>query len=210
MNLETLTTFASQFAGDPNQSRYGGSYTTAINESQLQFALDTRCLFKDQAFSVVADTATYTLPTDFMFEKKVTLATETSPVAGIKLEPISRATLEFYIGDRNWSVDTGTPKYFLIDPEEARKQIRLYPIPQGADAGTSNLLLTYYPKPTDLSAVGDIPLNSSLLLVQFHIAIAAYAAWLLLAEEPATMEVLAKRNELLKQYNDKVTQCLDR
>ena len=210
MNLTTLTTWASRLTGDVSQTRFTGQYTDALNEAQIQFVLDSLCLFKDQAFSIVADDATYALPSDFMFEKKVTFATENSPVGGVKLEPISRATLEFYVKDHNWSIDEGTPKYYIIDPESARQELRLYPIPQAADVATSNLLLTYYAYPTALASGSDVPLNGNTLLQQFHIGIAAYAAWLLLSGEPATPEIMAKQAQLLGIYNGKAIEAKDR
>lgn len=202
MNLGTITTYASLFCEDPDQTRYtSAQYTSAINEAQRQFALDSKCLWKDAStYTVVDGTAGYSLPTDFMWEKEVTHK-------GLRLLPISRATLLGLKGD-DWTDDTGTPTNFLIDPEEARKQILLYPIPQSGDAG-ANLILTYYPLPTDLSSSTDVPLNSSSLLAQFHMAIAEYAAWLLLGFEKATPEFVSKRGGLIRHYNDAVIKATD-
>ena len=210
MTLSQLQAFTAQFAFDVGQSRYSALYVNVINEAQVQFALDTRCLFKDQAISVVSGTAVYALPSDFMFEKKVTLSTVNNAVGGIGLKPVSRATLEFYNTAQDWTQINGTPTNYIIDPELARQQIRLYPVPQGADAGTNNLLLTYYPLPATLVNPTDVPLNGNLLLAEHHIGIAAYAAWLLLQAEVATPETIAKLQQLYKLYQDKVTICIDR
>ena len=201
MNLSTLRTFTSLFCNDVNSTRFSSAqYLNALNESQVQFALDSKCLFKDNTITVVSGTSSYSLPTDFMFEKQVTHKQ-------LMLKPISRATMIYYKGD-DWTDDTGTPKWFNIDPEEARKNILLYPQPTANDTG-ANLILTYYPKPTDLSADTDSPLNSSTLLVQFHIAIACWAAWMLLGYDQATPDINSKRQILLAQYNDKVTEAID-
>lgn len=203
MNLTTLTLFAAQLSGDENQTRYAGQYTNAANLAQQQFASDTLALFKDQTYSVVSGTAAYTLPTDFTFEKKVTLN-------GIKLEPISRADIENVKKSSDWTEETGTPKYFIIDPEAGKTQILLYPIPQGDDAGTNNLVLTYYPLPTDLVAGSDTPLNSASYMAQFHIGLAAFMAWFLMASESSKPEIKSKREELWGMYQTKVTEAIDR
>ena len=201
MNLSQIRTLASLFANDPQQTRFPNLYTDVINRAQEQFCFDSKALFKDAStYTVVSGTAGYSLPSDFWLEKQVTHK-------GIELTPVTRATLQFHNPD-DWTNDTGTPKHYLIDPEEARKQILLYPIPQGDDAG-ANLILTYYPIPAALSNDTDTPLNSSALMTQFHIGIASYAAWLLLGYESATPEIVSKRADLFKQYQDMVTEAVD-
>ena len=199
MNSGTLTTLTSALAGDADQSRYSGKYTQALNLAQQQFALDSQALFKDQSITVVGGTATYSLNTDFMFETKVTYK-------GERLDPISRMELEKEkVGD-DWTDDTGEPRYYIVDPEEASKTIRPYPYPASGDAG-GTMVLRYIPLPTDMSASTDTPLNSSALLAQFHIGLAAWAAWLLLSYESATDAILAKRQGLLDMYNDSVSRA---
>lgn len=203
MNRGTLRTLASSFCVDPNQTLFtAAQYNTALDLANQQFAMDSKALYKDASTITVVDgTSAYDLPTDFMYEKKVTHKL-------IKLDPISRETLEFYIRSEDWTAKTGTPMYFVIDPEEARKQIKLFPIPQGGDAG-ANLILTYYPFPAAMTADSDTPLNSSSLMVQFHIALACYAAWLLLNYKASSPDISEKRRKLLDQYNDKVTEATD-
>lgn len=204
MNVGQINTLASLFCGDPNQTRFTpAQYLFAANRAQEQFCFDTKALWKDASTITTVDgTATYSLPSDFMWEKAVMFK-------GLALKPISRATLAEYKASDRWDDDAGTPKYFYIDPEEARKTIGLYPIPRADDAG-ANLVLTYYPLPTALTADSDTPLNSYALLVEYHIAIACYAAWLLLGYETASPEIMAKRGGLLKQYNDKCINATDR
>lgn len=142
------------------------------------------------------------MPTDFMYERRVTFDND-------PLTPISRATLDFYKRTNAWSDDTGDPVYYFIDPEEARKKIQLYPIPTANDAGKS-LLLTYYPKPAAMTADNDVPLNSSSLLVQYHEAIAQYAAWLLLGYNKQDEFMIAKRNMLMNYYLDRCSEAQDK
>ena len=202
MNLSQIRTLASLFVTDPNQTRFSPSqYDTAINRAQEQFAFDSKSLFKDApTYTVVDGTATYDLPSDFWLEKQVTHK-------GLELTPISRATLQLNNGD-DWTDDTGTPRHYIIDPEEARKQIRLYRIPQAGDAG-ANLILTYYPVPASVSSDSDVPLNSSSLMVQFHTAIAYYAAYLLNMYEVATPEIQAKQSMFMREYQNKVIEAID-
>lgn len=205
MNLTTLTAIAAQFAGDQQQNRYTGLYTQALNLGQQQFAIDSECLWKDFPVTVVGGTPSYSMPTDFMWEKLPVMYSKTGDNSNIELTPISRLELARNRGD-DWTTVTGDPKNFIIDPEEARKQIRVYPYPPAGDLG-GTLTLTYYPLPGDMAAGTDSPLNSYALLAQFHLAIAAWAAWMLLGAETVTPEITAKRRDLLQLYNDTVTQA---
>lgn len=201
MNKGQIRTLTANFLGDPGQTRYADLYSDAIDRAQEQFAYDSKALFKDHTtYTVVDGTATYDLPTDFWLEKMVTHK-------GLELDPATRHELQRFNGN-DWTQDNGTPNRYIIDPEEARKQIRLYPKPQANDAG-ANLVLTYYPVPAALSGDSAVPLNSSSLMVQFHIGIAAYAAWLILMSETMTPEVMTKRASLMSQYQDKVTDAVD-
>lgn len=202
MNFGQLKQRAAVFAGDPAQTRYGSLLSDATNDANKQFALDSKCLFKDApTYAVVSGTAAYALPSDFMLEKGVTFK-------GLKLDPITRTQLLASQSD-DWTDDVGTPTHFIIDPEEARKQILLYPIPQSDDAG-NNLILTYYPEPTTMAADADLPLNGYALLDPYHIAIAYLAAWYVLCSEVATPEILSKLANLNRLYNDKVVEAIDK
>lgn len=201
MNLGELRTLTSQFCEDPRITKFNAvQYNDSINKAASQFSMDSKALYKDESIVMVADTAAYALPTDFMLEKEVYLN-------GIKLNPISRATILTKKQTERWDDDKGTPKYFIIDPEEARKTITLYPIPDNEDAGTS-LVLTYYPVPAVMTVDTALPLNGSALMTQFHIGIASYAAWLLLMYLPQTPELSQKRSELFGTYKTKIDEAI--
>lgn len=202
MNRGQLNTLASLFAGDPNLTRYATYYNDAADRAQEQFVFDSKCLFKDTTFTLVSGTAGYSLPADFLWDLRCTHK-------GLRIEPVSRETLEFYRRSDRWDDDEGTPKYYLIDPEESRKQITMFPKPRGDDEG-ANTVLTYVAKPTAMTADSDEPLNGYDYLVPYHIGIAAYQAWLLLGYETATPELMAKRAALFKHYQDKVMEATDR
>lgn len=160
--------------------------------------MDTRALWKDRAYTTTADTATYTLPADFMYEESLTYD-------GLPLKPISRHTLYTLYPGTDWTTLNGNPTHFMIDAEEASLVVRLIPTPQEAKA----VSMRYYPVPADVSAAGDVVLNSSTLMVQFHLGIAAFAAWLILQSEIVTPEIQAKGREMMKIYNDAVTKAVD-
>lgn len=206
MNLGTLRSQAADFCGDTNQTRYSAAqYLTAANRAQEQFALDTKALWKDATFLTVSGTAAYLLSaftptaTDFMWENWLTYD-------GFELKPISRHELNRLNPGRDWTVDTATtPTHFIIDPEEAQKKVRLYPIPGEA----KTVSMRYFPLPAALSADADTPMNSSALMAQFHIAIAAYMAWLLLMSEEATPATEAKMQKMERLYMRQVPDAVD-
>lgn len=199
MNLTTIQARAARLLGDPDQTRFAALYVDSINDSQKQFALDSNALFKDKAYTTVAGTATYALPTDFIVE-------DTVKYDGLPLKPISRHTLYTLYPRTDWAALEGTPLYYMVDPEEASLVLRLIPKPQEAKA----VSMRYFPLPADVSAGGDVVLNSSTLLVQFHLGIAAFAAWLILQSEIVTPEIQAKGRELMKIYDDAVTKAIDK
>lgn len=198
MNRGTMRTQTAAFLGDQDQTRHTeAQYNTALDRAQEQFALDTKALWKDATVSTVSGTAEYALSgftpvaTDFMWEDTLTYD-------GYELTPISRHELNRLNPGRDWSADTGKPSHFIIDPEEANKSVTLYPIPQEV----KTVSMRYYPLPASMSDDSDLPMNSSALMAQFHMAICAFAAWILLLGETITPEIGQKRRELLALYND--------
>ena len=200
MTRAELITLTARFCEDPNKTKFGGKYEDSLEKAQQQFSMDSKALYVDSSFVMVSKQAAYALPTDFILEKEVVLN-------GIELKPISRATLQKLKISERWDDDEGTPRYYIIDPEEGRKTISLYPIPNNTDDGTS-LVLTYYCFPAAMSGDSSVPLNSSSLMVQFHIGLAAYAAWLLLFYLPQTPEIAQKRNDLFGVYRSKIDEAI--
>lgn len=206
MNLGTLREQTSRFVGDKDITRHASAdYTTALNRAQEQMALESRALWKDVTWTTVSGTAAYEFSagsTDisslFMWEDWVTYN-------GYELNPISRHELQRLHPGDDWTDDAGAPTHFIIDPEEAQKKIRLYPIPQEA----VTLSMRCFVLPTVLASDSDVPLNSSTLLSQFHVGIAAYAAWLLLLGEETTAGIAEKRRELLEIYNNSRDLAID-
>ena len=201
MNLATLRTQVGAFLGDPDDARWTPAVKlTALNRAQEQFALDTQALFKDTSWSHAANDADENLPSDFMWEDYVSWD-------GYEISPISRHELNRLNSGTDWTDDSSTsPTHYIIDPEEAVKEIVLYPIPTEA----KTLRMRYFPLPTALSSDSDVPLNSSALMAQFHIGIAAYATWLLLLNEEQTPAIVQKQKAMLTIYNDMTEKAISK
>lgn len=198
MILSTLKQMVADFCGDPDQTRFSSKYVGNINRAQEQFALDTKALWKDTTWTHAANDADESLPSDFMWEDWVTYG-------NIELIPISRHRMNAVFGE-DWTDDTASlPTHYIIDPEQAVKEIVLYPIP--AEAKT--LSMRYFPLPAEVSGSSDVVLNSSSLMAQFHMAIAAMAAWLTLMFETTTPEIADKKRELMRIYTDGVNKATE-
>lgn len=200
-NRAELRTLTSSFCEDPSQTKFTvAKYSDSLETAQKQFCLDTKSLYKTQAYVMAVDDADYDLPTDFISDKLVMLN-------GIELEPISRSKLAGLFKSQRWDTQEGTPKYYVIDPMEAKKQLLLVPIPDSIADGTS-LELTYSAIPTTMATDAATPFNSSVLMTQFHIAVASYAAWLLLGYLTPTDPIISKRRDLLNTYTGKVNEAI--
>lgn len=200
-NRSELRTLTSSFCEDPSITKFTATrYNDALETGQKQFCLDTKALYKTQAFVMDVADATYDLPTDFIGDKIVMLN-------GIELEPVSKTKLSNLYKSRRWDTLEGTPKYYVIDPMDANKQLLLVPIPDSVSEGT-DLQLTYFAAPTAMSSDSATPFNSSTLMTQFHIAVACYAGWLLLGYLTPTDPIISKRRDLLNTYTGKVNEAI--
>lgn len=202
MNRSDIRTFARLWVNDPNGTRYSDSIVNnAINIANERFAVDSKSLFKDATTTITVDDGTYSLPSDFMWEKEV-------EYDGKPLEAAKRYTIRNSSSDDDWTDDKGAPTNYIIDPEENRKEIRLYPIPDSSQTGKS-FTLVYFAKPSDLTADSSIPLNGDTYLYRFHMGVAAFAAWMLMGYETATPETEAKMNRMWNLYRYYVDEALD-
>jgi len=189
-------------AEDPAQSRFVSQYSDALNLAQRQFALETGCCTKDSTITVVSGTAAYSLPADFLRAKIVLHK-------GLILEPITRADLAFYNKSDRYDDDEGTPERYTVETREDKKVITLYPIPEASDAG-ANLVLTYRYVPSDFSSDADTVFDGESMLGSYEVAVAIYAAWTLMGYNRQDQETLVKRAGLFKQYQDKVTEAVEK
>jgi hypothetical protein len=201
MNRAELRTLASSFCEDPSITKFTtAKYNDALEQAQRQFTMDSKSLYKTASSTMVVGTAEYDLPTDYILDKLVMLN-------GVKLEPISRNSLAELYKSRRWDTLTGTPVNYISDPMEANKKLILFPIPD-SDVDGTDLALTYYALPSAMSTDSASPFNSSALMGQFHIAVASYAAWLLLGYLSPTDALVAKRKDLIGTYTMKVNEAI--
>lgn len=191
-----MRTQVADFCGDKNLTRYDSAqYDRVLDRAQEQWALASGVIYTDYSFSTVAGTATYSLPSTFMWEDWVTYD-------GKELVPISQHDLQRKAGE-DWADEEGVPSHFLIDPSEASKTLRLWPEPQEA----KTVVLRHYPFPASLSSDSSVPLDSTSLAVQFHLSICALAAVLLLMSEDATPAIEQKMARLERMYGNGVAQA---
>ncbi len=201
MNRSELRILVARLCEDPNQTKFtADKYNDTLELSQRQFAIDSKALFKDQSIVMSPMTAAYAINSDYLMDKLVTLN-------GEELDPISRNTLQAKRKGGNWSDDLGTPAWYVIDPEEAKKTITLYPVPDSSAAGTA-LIVTYYCLPAAMSTDASVPLNSSTLLVGYHEGIAYKCADMMLGYLQQTPEIQAKRNDLQGRYIGKINEAI--
>lgn len=200
MDFSELKSWTKFFLGDPNGTRFNVTrLNKAVNLANKQFALDGKP-YKDQSYTVSGGDATKSLPSDFIAEVKVKFD-------GKKLDPISEETIESVVRDQDWQDTNGTPSWYIINPEEASKSIRLYPKYKSGGADKT-MVLRYLFRPADMSADSDEPLDGYDYLEIYHEAIAAYAAWLLLGGVEPTPGTSDKSQRMRQLYEDKKDECL--
>jgi hypothetical protein len=200
MTRSDLVTRIALLINDPGNQRFtSAQLQSEIERAQEQFVLDTRCLKDVDSITTVDGTAEYDLPTDILDVLRVAHK-------GLKLESISAYELDVRL-NQDWTDDTGTPTRYYVDLDPNNKKIRLYPIPEAADAG-ANLTLEYLKMPPALSSDSDVPLDSHTLLTPYHDALAYYAASSLLNIQP-DQAALVMIGQYDKKYNQLVEQCLE-
>lgn len=205
LTRSTLVTRIADLISDPNNTRWTAAQKQArIEEWQVRFVLDTRCLRTNTAHNVQAGTREYSLPSDLLFIERVTLN-------GIELRQIDRKDVDFYTNS-NWATQTGTPTYYYADLNPGASgdgyELGLIPIPTANDAGSSNLTIEYTRHPPALSSDSSVPFSAHELLYPYHTAIAYGAAADFLRSDP-TPENMAKIREFEREYEKLVTHCIN-
>ena len=201
MTRSELVTRLGLLIGDPNNDRFTTEQKQAeIQRWQEQFVLDTKCLTDVSTDSIVSGTASYSLPSDILDMLRVA-------VNGKKITRTSEFDLDV-LKKQKWSADEGTPSGYYIDLDPNNKKIIFYPIPQTADAGTSNLTMEYIKLPPALSSDSDVPLDSHTLLAAYHDAIAYGAAASLLNIQP-DQAALVMISQYEKKYDKSVGLCIE-
>lgn len=113
------------------------------NEGQLEIVRRTECITKHKQTNVLSEDASYELPTDFLFMKRVTLDdTKLDETTLDDLDNLSRGVD---------SVGSSTPTHFYVSDNV------LFLFPKPSTAGTANLDIWYVRQPTELVNDEDIP-----------------------------------------------------
>lgn len=202
MTLTELQTLMGQLLSDPNHDRYP---TTDLNveleNSQTKWNLDAKVLSDTVTVTVVAGTRQYAVSgltgTPIAFPR----ATH----KGLDLSKRSKTWMDLYSGT-DWTVDTGTPRYFFLEVTDPDAQyLTIYPTPQGDDAG-AYLVMEYIKMHTAMSASSDVPFmsgtSSNTLLRPYDWGLAYDASSRLLARDPS--EVNAKKQSDFMKFADNV------
>lgn len=124
---------------------------TWLNQSQSRIArhAEIRDLFTTSTVTKVAGTATYTLPTDFLRATGLVDVTDDIDLE-YREDPNELRLLN------QGTVNRGTPVLYSF----SEGGLLLYPVPDAS----GSLTLTYYKRPTDMSADGD----TSILPADYH------------------------------------------
>lgn len=149
--------------------------------------------------TVVDGTSEYSLPTDIMDVLRVAHK-------GIKIESLSAYELDLRL-NQDWTDDIGTPTNYYVDLDPNNKKLRLFPIPQAADAG-ANLTVEYLKIPPTLSADASVPFDGHTLLIPYHDAIAYWAAASLLMVRP-DQPALVMSGNYMNKYQGYVDKCIE-
>ena len=193
-------TQVSELIGDTSNQQWSeAQIQDRIQKAQEQFVVDTRALTDTQTFSIVSGTNTYDLSDDTFDIIRVGISGHSA------LKKFSKFDLDLSVGG-DWSTRNGPPSHYFVDTTSTNKKLTLFPIPQGNDAGTNNLVAEYVKVPPILTGDSDSPLNGQPLLIPYLDALAYYAAsQILFASNDQTQ--WAKGRLMLDQYRSKVSDC---
>lgn len=156
MTLSELQTMIGSLTNDPIHDRYTlTDIGVELDNSMDDWNIKARIIKDTITLTVVDGTRQYALA-----------GLTGTPIAfprvthkGLELSKRSKSWLDLYSGS-DWTVNIGTPKYFVIEAEDPANQfITLQPIPQSGDAG-ANLVVEYLKRHTSMVAATDTPFMS--------------------------------------------------
>lgn len=168
LTLSDLRTQTRDLAID-NGSRLRFSTTTIdtwLNEGQRVAVLDAKPIFKSANFELVAGTTFYSLPSDFLQMRRLSLRY-------LDLSEITQESLDNKVG-LQWEVSGGLPTNYFIS-FASRTKVGFYPFPD-TSSSTGTVRYEYYAQATNLSATTDEPFGGAAELDPYHYILAYYAA----------------------------------
>lgn len=138
-----------------------------VNEGQRIAILDSKALIKSANFELSAGSTYYSLPSDFLQMRRLTLRYQ-------ELEEQTPESLANRVG-LEWETSGGLPTNYFIN-FSSRTKVGFYPFPDTVSS-TGTVRYEYYASPTDLSASSDEPFGGSNELDQYHYLLVYYAAY---------------------------------
>jgi len=200
LTRSSIQTLIAGILGDPDYQEFTETNVQdAIQVAQEKFVKDTKCLKDVQTTTVVAGTYEYALPTDILDISRVSHN-------GLKLERVSEYDMDV-TRDTNWADDTGTPTSYYVDLDPNNLKIRVYPIPQAADAAYS-LIMEYIKIPPALSTAASVPFDANTLLSPYTMAI-VYAGSSDLMKTAPNQARLIQIPLMEKEYLKYVEDCIE-
>ena len=135
------------------------------NDGYQRFAIYAKCLRKSGTVAIVADTATFSLPSDLLELKRATWDDVVLPVRTTEF-------MDSMVGG-NWREAEGTAIQCLIQDSEGQNSIRIYPIINDSDYN-GNLAVEYIYLPAAISTTSESPA----IPAQYHLALVEYIIYM--------------------------------
>lgn len=189
MTLSDLQTLIGSLTNDPSHDRYSTTdIGTELDNTMDDWNVKAKIIKDTYAVTWVDGTRQYALSdltgTPISFPR----ATH----KGLEMKKVSKTWLDLYTGS-DWTVTTGTPKYFFIEATDPDVQkLTVYPTPTGEDAGAYGSI-EYIKRHTAMSASTDTPFMSgttvNYLLRPYDWGIAYATAARLLVRDPSSENV---------------------
>jgi len=185
MDLTTLQTLIGDLTNDPNHDRYSlTQINIELDNSQDVWNAEAKILKDTVTLTTTAGARQYAL--SGLTGTPISFARVTH--RGIELQKKDKSWFDLYTST-DWTVDTGTPRYYLIEATDPDIQfLTVYPTPRDADAG-ANLVVEYIKRHTSMSASSDQPFNSSPLATPYHYGLGYDVSSRLLIRDPNELNV---------------------
>jgi hypothetical protein len=164
---------------DPNHDRYStAQIDQQLDNVQNRWNVAVGILVESVTLTTVDGTRTY--PLSWLTGNPIHFRRVTHK--GIEILKRSKTWFDLYSGT-DWTLDTGTPRFFYIDTDVDGFNLVVYPTPQSGDAG-ANLVVEYIKEHTPMASASDSPFNSLSYLTAYHYGLAYEVASNLLAQDP--------------------------
>lgn len=167
MNVSQFYAEIGRKLNDPDNQRWSQAVLLErMNRSQTKILALTKSVKTLETLTPVAATATVQLDTDTIDIIRVDIVRSDGDI--FELHGYLRDQLAFLYPD--WQqIEDGEPLAYWWDG--TNQQINLVPAPDSANAITNGLRVWEIQKPSDMSAVSDVPFGSNSAMIPYHDAI---------------------------------------